>query len=89
MKRALLSGIRLYQAYLSPLKTVRCPYIPSCSSYGYEAVKRHGAFFGSLLAIYRIIRCNPFSKGGIDPVPERLFLGRRVRMRYEGARGTE
>lgn len=70
MKKILIAGIRLYQKYLSPLKRTKCPYIPSCSQYGLEAIERHGAWKGSLLAVWRILRCNPFSKGGFDPVPK-------------------
>jgi conserved hypothetical protein YidD len=51
------------------MKTTRCPYYPTCSAYGLEAVQKYGAFKGSLLAGWRILRCNPFSKGGYDPVP--------------------
>ena len=51
------------------MKGTKCPYIPTCSEYGLEAIEKHGVFKGSLLAIYRILRCNPFSKGGYDPVP--------------------
>lgn len=61
--------IRLYQKYLSPLKTVKCPYYPTCSYYALQAIEKHGAFKGGILALWRIIRCNPFSKGGYDPVP--------------------
>ena len=69
MKKVLIAGIRFYQKYISPLKWTKCPYIPSCSQYGLDAIEKYGAFKGSLLAIWRILRCNPFSKGGIDPVP--------------------
>ena len=69
MKTILIRGIRLYQKYLSPLKRTRCPYIPSCSQYGLEAIQKYGALKVGLLAVWRILRCNPFSKGGIDPVP--------------------
>lgn len=69
MKNVFLFLIRLYQKYISPLKRTKCPYIPSCSQYGYEAIYKYGAFKGSLLAVWRILRCNPFSKGGYDPVP--------------------
>lgn len=69
MKFILIKIIRFYQKFISPLKTERCPYIPTCSQYGIEAIEKHGAFKGSLLAIWRILRCNPFSKGGYDPVP--------------------
>ncbi len=61
--------IRLYQIYISPVKITKCPYIPTCSSYGLQAIEKHGAVKGSLLAIWRILRCNPFSRGGYDPVP--------------------
>ena len=66
----MIRGIRLYQQYLSPLKgSIRCPYMPSCSQYAIEAVQKYGAVKGGLLASWRILRCNPLSKGGIDPVP--------------------
>lgn len=69
MKTILIKMIRFYQKYLSPLKSMRCPYTPTCSQYGLEAIQKYGALKGSLLAIWRILRCNPFSKGGYDPVP--------------------
>jgi len=69
MKKVLIALIRMYQRYISPLKTTKCPYIPTCSQYGIEAIEKHGALKGSLLAAWRILRCNPFSKGGFDPVP--------------------
>ena len=69
MKKVLIAMIRVYQKYISPLKTTKCPYIPTCSQYGIEAIEKHGAIKGSLLAAWRILRCNPFSKGGFDPVP--------------------
>ena len=69
MKKFLIGGIRFYQKYISPLKTTKCPYYPTCSNYGLEAIQKHGALKGSLLAIWRILRCNPFSMGGYDPVP--------------------
>lgn len=69
LKKLLIDLIRLYQKYLSPMKTTRCPYCPTCSAYGIQAIEKHGAVKGSLLAGWRIIRCNPFSRGGYDPVP--------------------
>ena len=51
------------------MKTTKCPYYPTCSTYGLEAVKKYGAWKGGCLALWRILRCNPFSKGGYDPVP--------------------
>lgn len=70
MKRALLACIRFYQRQVSPLYAQgRCKYLPTCSQYAYEAITLHGAWKGLLLAIWRVLRCNPFSKGGYDPVP--------------------
>lgn len=69
MKRVLIWLISFYRKYLSPLKSTKCPYFPSCSQYGLEAVQKYGAIKGGLLSIWRILRCNPFSKGGYDPVP--------------------
>lgn len=70
MKKVFIKLIKLYQKYISPMKTVKCPYYPTCSAYGLEAVETHGSLKGGLLAAWRILRCNPFSKGGYDPVPE-------------------
>ena len=69
MKKILIAMIKFYKKYLSPLKRTKCPYIPSCSTYGLEAIEKYGAFKGTILACWRILRCNPFSKGGYDPVP--------------------
>jgi putative membrane protein insertion efficiency factor len=69
IKNLFIFLIKLYQKYLSPLKTTRCPYIPTCSQYGLEAIQKYGALKGGLLAAWRILRCNPFSSEGYDPVP--------------------
>ena len=69
MKKILIALIRFYRKFISPMKGTKCPYFPSCSEYGLEAVSKYGAFKGGILALWRIIRCNPFSKGGYDPVP--------------------
>ncbi len=69
MKKILIFGIKMYQKYLSPLKRTKCPYIPTCSQYGLEAIEKYGAVKGGIMAFWRILRCNPFSKGGYDPVP--------------------
>lgn len=66
MKRAIIFVIRLYQKYISPLKRPCCRFYPSCSEYAILAVKKYGALKGSLKALKRILRCHPFSKGGID-----------------------
>ena len=69
MKKILIFIIKFYRKYLSPLKSTKCTYTPTCSQYGLEAVEKYGAVKGGALAAWRIIRCNPFSKGGYDPVP--------------------
>ena len=69
LKKFMIKIIKFYQKYLSPMKRTRCPYFPSCSQYGLEAIQKYGAIKGGLLAIWRILRCNTFSKGGYDPVP--------------------
>ena len=69
IKRFMIWAIHYYQKYISPYKTTRCPYIPTCSAYGLEAIEKYGALKGGLLAAWRILRCNPFSHGGYDPVP--------------------
>ena len=61
----------VYRAHLSKLKGKgTCIYTPTCSEYAVQALEKHGALKGSLLAVFRILRCNPFAKGGYDPVPE-------------------
>ncbi|NLM56702.1 MAG: membrane protein insertion efficiency factor YidD [Clostridiales bacterium] len=72
MKKVTVCLIRLYQRYISPLKSrPSCRFVPTCSEYAIEAIEKRGFFIGTLLAIWRILRCNPFCKGGIDPVPEK------------------
>lgn len=70
IKRILIFFIKFYRIYLSPLKkNTHCRYIPTCSQYAIEAIEKYGPFKGTFLALRRILRCNPFSKGGCDPVP--------------------
>ena len=70
MKRLLLALIRGYRTYISPSRPPCCRFIPTCSAYAVTAINRYGALKGGLMAVWRILRCNPFSKGGYDPVPE-------------------
>lgn len=69
MKRAILALVRGYQRWLSPLKRMpTCRFLPTCSEYAIEAVEVHGAAKGLLLALWRLLRCHPFCRGGHDPV---------------------
>lgn len=68
MKKVIINLIRFYRKNISPLKNPCCKYVPTCSQYAIEAIEKYGAFKGSLMALWRILRCNPFSKGGYDPV---------------------
>ena len=63
--------IGLYRKYISPLKPPCCRFTPTCSAYAIEAFRKRGFFVGMILTVGRIFRCNPFSKGGYDPVPEK------------------
>ncbi|MFJ6211959.1 membrane protein insertion efficiency factor YidD [Streptomyces sp. NPDC092296] len=71
MKYLLMGLIRIYQWTISPLLGPVCRYYPSCSHYGYEAIRVHGAVKGTGLTAWRILRCNPWSPGGVDHVPPR------------------
>jgi hypothetical protein len=65
-----LGLIRLYQKTVSPsLPSNTCRFYPSCSHYGYQAIYKHGAWRGVVMAIWRVLRCNPWNPGGFDPVP--------------------
>lgn len=81
MKAALIALIKFYKKHISPKFPARCKYYPTCSSYALEAVRRFGAFRGTLLAVWRLLRCNPFSMGGIDFVPEK-FTFRVEKLNY-------
>ncbi|NLZ18390.1 MAG: membrane protein insertion efficiency factor YidD [Desulfobulbaceae bacterium] len=65
----LIGLLRAYKRFLSPLLPPSCRFTPTCSEYAIEAVGRHGIFKGSLLSCWRLFRCNPFCRGGYDPVP--------------------
>ncbi|MBQ8959711.1 MAG: membrane protein insertion efficiency factor YidD [Ruminococcus sp.] len=72
MKYVLIFLIKLYKKFISPLSSPKCKFYPSCSSYAVSALQKFGAVRGSALAVWRILRCNPWSLGGIDYVPERF-----------------
>ena len=67
-RRALLAAVQAYRLLLSPWLRAGCRYEPTCSSYAAQALQRHGALAGTGLAVWRIVRCNPFCPGGCDPV---------------------
>lgn len=70
IKKAMIFLIKTYQMTISPrFSHGSCRYTPTCSQYAIEAIEIHGIFKGTLMAIWRILRCNPFCKGGWDPVP--------------------
>ena len=68
MKKLLISLINFYRKFISPGRPSCCKYRPTCSQYALDAINKYGAFRGSIMAVYRILRCNPFYKGGYDPV---------------------
>ena len=76
MRTALVAVLRFYQRAISPALPPRCRFYPSCSAYAVEAIERHGAAWGTWLALRRLVKCAPWHPGGVDPVPERPF-GRR------------
>lgn len=71
MKKLLLLLIDLYRKNISPTKPSCCRFYPTCSTYAKQAIETHGALLGSFYSIGRVLRCNPFCKGGVDPVPEK------------------
>ena len=77
MKRFLIKLVKFYQRHISSNTRPSCRFYPTCSNYAIEAIEVHGAFKGSMLAIYRILRCNPFGGKGYDPVPEKRMKGNK------------
>ncbi len=69
MKSLFMALIRFYMKVLSPLKKPCCRFVPTCSEYAFEAIERFGVIRGGALALSRILRCNPFCKGGYEPIP--------------------
>ena len=71
MKHVMIWLVGLYRKFISPLKPPCCRFTPTCSAYAIEAFQKRGFFVGLILTVWRILRCNPFCKGGYDPVPEK------------------
>lgn len=74
MKYIFILLVKFYKRFISPLFPASCKYYPSCSSYALKAFEKHGALKGLVLAVWRILRCNPWSLGGVDHVPDRFCI---------------
>ena len=68
MKKIIIFFIKIYRRFISPILPDSCRFYPSCSQYAIDAIKKYGAVKGGMMTTYRILRCNPFNKGGYDPV---------------------
>ncbi|MDR0690468.1 MAG: membrane protein insertion efficiency factor YidD [Streptococcaceae bacterium] len=85
MKKSIILLIRSYQKWLSPLLSKRCRYYPTCSQYMLDAIHFHGAIKGILMGVLRLLRCQPFAKGGVDHVPLKFNLKTYLRF-YKNSR---
>ena len=77
MKKILIFLLKVYKGGISPNLPRACRFTPTCSEYAMEALSRHGVIKGALLASYRLLRCNPFCRGGYDPVPDKFTFKRQ------------
>lgn len=77
MKYIFIYIIKFYKYFISPMLPNSCRFYPSCSQYSMEAFQKHGAIKGFILSTYRILRCNPYCKGGVDPVPDKMTFKRK------------
>ena len=84
MRKILIGLVRIYQTLISPLFPPSCRYYPTCSNYMIDALKKHRPILGLIMGICRILRCNPFIRGGVDPVPDNFTIFRNPHPeRYE------
>lgn len=74
LRKIYLIPVFIYRKIFSPLKPPCCRFTPTCSAYAVQAIEKFGIFKGTVLAVYRVLRCNPFCKGGIDNVPDEFTL---------------
>jgi len=88
MKQVAAFCLRLYKGVVSPFLPVACRYVPTCSEYAAEAVARHGLLRGSALGLWRILRCNPFARGGYDPVPVKDAASPAPAKRFDAGQNT-
>ena len=79
MKNLVLRILRAYKRLISPMLPAACKYVPTCSDYAVEAMERFGIVRGGAMALWRVLRCNPFVKGGVDPVDAVPTLSQRTR----------
>jgi uncharacterized protein len=86
MKTAALAILRFYKRWISPSLLPSCRYVPTCSEYAMEAMDRYGVLRGSAIAIWRLLRCHPFVKGGYDPVVEHEISSASSLSRNHGRR---
>ena len=90
MKHVMIALVKLYRKLISPIKPPCCRFTPTCSAYAIEAFEKRGFFVGLILTVWRILRCNPFSRGGYDPVPERgLGNPKKIRCRETNITHTD
>lgn len=68
IKKIFIFIITLYRVYISPLKPPTCRFVPTCSEYAIMAIEKYGVLYGTVKLVWRILRCNPFSRGGHDPI---------------------
>ena len=78
LRELLLAPLHLYRRVISPAIAPRCRYHPTCSQYALEAVRSHGLIRGGVLAVWRVMRCNPWSQGGVDPVASQTIFRPRA-----------
>jgi putative membrane protein insertion efficiency factor len=78
VRAVLVAPIRAYQRFISPALPRRCKYHPTCSEYAVQAIRAHGVLRGLVLAAWRLLRCNPWSHGGYDPVEAQTLFGPRT-----------
>lgn len=78
MRAIVVAPIRFYRRFISPALPKRCKYHPTCSEYAVEAVRTYGVLRGLVLAVWRLLRCNPWSHGGVDPVEAQTIFRTRI-----------
>ena len=79
LKKIFIAPIKFYKKFISPLLGNHCRYLPTCSEYMMQAIEIHGAVKGLILGIWRILRCNPWAKGGYDPVPPKGMWTNKIK----------